>query len=104
MTAMSKRLSLGDRRAIDVLLDRVPATSARGNGAAGDNQSYSMQVTAEAHIRAAEKILGLLDHLPAEEPAADLVDRTMKRINGGASTPSRGQQPRPDRPPQQPHA
>ena len=68
-------LNSDDRCAVDVLLEAL----ANGTGALEScfgKASASMQ----KHIRAAEKLFSLLDHMPAADPAADLVVSTMKFI------------------------
>jgi hypothetical protein len=70
---MRKQLSPEDSRAVDLVLDgdsmrNGPMYAAVNNGV-GDRMNV------------AENLLQLLDNLPAEEPPADLIRRTMQRID-----------------------
>lgn len=74
-------LNSSDARTVDLMLDRAAAV--RGNG--------GMQFAAEPgvsgeKVAAVEKLLNLLDAMPAAEPPADLLERTLERV--GASTGS----------------
>ena len=78
-TGMNFTLSEEDRRAVDLLLDRsAMASSADGDGAA------SVYATADPslgeRVARAQKLLQLLDWLPAPEPSADLVARTVNYV------------------------
>src|SRR5688500_12708018 len=72
---MTKRLGDSDRRAVDLLLDRSMG-AVDGNG----------RFVAHAHpgtepgIQSVQRVLSLLDLMPADEPSADLVTRTLARI------------------------
>ena len=44
-------------------------------------------------VAAAEKMLHLLNAMPATEPASDLVQRTLDRIAANTASPMRGQTP-----------
>jgi hypothetical protein len=67
-----------DRRAIDLLLDRSAA-------AAGSTPTNSVYATTDNAIRQRvapiEKVLGLLDAMPAEEPSSSLLSRTLGHID-----------------------
>jgi len=80
---MTKRLGDSDRRAVDLLLDR--STGAAGDGNGGGNGSYvaHAQPATEPGIQSVQRILSLLELMPAEEPAEDLVARTLARIGAG---------------------
>jgi hypothetical protein len=77
---MTKRLGESDRRAVDLLLDRA---------AADGNYVTHAQPTTEG-LEGVQRVLSLLDRMPAEEPAADLMARTMARIDarGGVMVPA----------------
>lgn len=79
---MTKRLGESDRRAVDLLLDR-------STGAAGDGSYVAhAQAATEPGIQAVQRVLNLLERLPAEEPPADLIARTLARIDSrGAMAP-----------------
>ena len=77
---MTKRLGESDRRAVDLLLDRT--TGAEGNGNGG--YVAHAQPATEPGIQAVQRVLSLLDVMPADEPAADLIARTMARIDSRA--------------------
>ncbi len=88
---MNKKLSSRDQRVIDLLLDEAerPATTHGTTGYSQPDESVSGRVSG------AEQLLGLLNLCEAEEPPADLVKRTLARIDDGfASFPSIS----PDRP------
>jgi len=72
---MRMKLNRDDRCAVDMLLE----ARAEGNGSLDEcfgNSSASLQ----KHVRAAEKLFGLLDQMAAVQSPAHLVDRTMKFI------------------------
>jgi hypothetical protein len=78
-----------------MLLDRAP--TARGNGSDG-NSGHGTTFTAASHagvsnerIAAAERVLHVLDAMPTNDPSADLVQRTMARIESGAAASMGGQ-------------
>ncbi len=50
------------------------------------HQSNGTQLADDAE--GVEKLLSLLDHLPAPEPASNLVARTMDRIEAAGTTPA----------------
>jgi len=77
---MTKRLGESDRRAVDLVLDRT--TDADGNGNGG--YVTHAQPATEPGLQAVQRVLSLLDVMPAEEPAADLIARTMARIDSRA--------------------
>jgi len=78
---MAKKLSHEDSRAIDLLLDR----SIQGIGIAGSSNVKSGKMNIKNSLRAADRMLRTLSQLPAAEPSADLVQRTLQRID---STPA----------------
>ena len=78
---MTKRLGESDRRAVDLLLDRTTGTD-NGNGNGG--YVTHAQPATEPGIQAVQSVLSLLDVMPADEPAADLMARTMARIDSRA--------------------
>ena len=71
---MAKKISHEDGRAIDLLLDRA-GTVARSS----DVKSAKSSI--RPRLAAAERVLRLLDQMPAMEPPADLVQRTLARID-----------------------
>ena len=74
---MSRRppsLNPEDRRALDLLLDR--SSSVVGTGIAG----FTEAGVSQERLAAAQRVLQTLDLLPAEEPPADLLDRTLRRV------------------------
>jgi hypothetical protein len=100
---MYTRLDDEDRRAIDLLLERA-------NGI-GDTPPVEQLFRApvgggfERRIDAVESLLQILDYMPAAEPPADLVQRTLARIHE-AESHAKAQviPPRPAAPAQRPHA
>jgi hypothetical protein len=84
---MTKRLGESDRRAVDLLLDRSAGT---GNGGGNGNGGYvaHAQPATEPGIQSVQRVLSLLDVLPAGDPPADLIARTMARIDSrGVAAP-----------------
>ena len=82
---MTKRLGERDRRAVDLLLDR---SAGAGNGDGNGGYVAHAQPATDAGLQAVQRTLNLLDLLPAEEPPADLMARTMARIDArGPATP-----------------
>ena len=71
---MKLKLTNEDRNAIDLMLDQAAAVvknPARGYAAAAGAE----------HLKAVETVLHLLQALPASEPPADLVSRTLAHIS-----------------------
>ena len=75
---MTKRLGESDRRAVDLLLDR---TMGAGNGNGNGGYVTHAQPAPEPGLQAVQRVLSLLDVMPADEPADDLMARTMARID-----------------------
>ena len=80
---MSLKLTEDDRRAIDLLLDQGLSPDAAGGGRAGFAPPAFDAV--RARLRHAGELLKLLNAMPITEPPADLVARTLARINGAAA-------------------
>jgi len=83
---MAKRLGDEDRRAVDLLLD-----SATGNGdGLPVERLFAMPVreSFEHRLEAAEKLLSLLNEMPDMEPPANLVRRTLQRIEEATLEPT----------------
>lgn len=90
------RLRDEDRLAVDLLLDRAVAGSA-GNGSGNGHAGFTpVSGAAHAQVGQVERVLRVLDMMPAEEPPADLLARTMRRIE----TESAQHDPSALRPPQ----
>jgi len=70
---MAHRLNDQDRNAVDLLLDKAPATHQNGFARGGETVSSD-------HVQAVEKILHMLSMDPVEEPSADMVSKTMRFI------------------------
>jgi hypothetical protein len=70
-----------DRRAIDLLLDRTAVI-------AGKAAAVSAYAATDGHLRQSvariEKVLSLLDNLPANEPPRHLLDRTLRFVKDGS--------------------
>jgi len=111
---MSSRLRDEDRRAVDLLLDRAASGSGAGNG--NGNGHAGRHVAAaftpvsgdvQTRLPAVQKVLQMLDMLPAEEPPQDLLNRTLRRVDAEtAKHPSTLRAPHPTlgAPMDQPHA
>jgi hypothetical protein len=94
---MNKKLREADARAVDLILDRAITAGGNGGGnggmfAAGTMTASHVSVSNE-HVVAVEKVLHLLNAMPATEPASDLVQRTLDRIAASTASPMRGQAP-----------
>lgn len=96
------KLTDEDARAVDFILDAdpVPATSAGVQMA----RAATAQVTDElrSRVEAVRKLLSALDHLPTEEPPADLVSRTLSLIQksvGASAMPPPSLRPDAEAPP-----
>jgi len=71
-----------DALAIDLLLDRSSAAARDGNGNGGSMVFVPAATgTSPERVHAAGKVLGLLRLMPTDEPARDLVARTMSRVD-----------------------
>lgn len=85
--------------AVDLLLDNAVAGAGAGSGNGGTGHTVSAFAPVSGAVRervpALQKLLQALEMLPAEEPPADLVARTMRRVEADA-----GQRPDALRPPQ----
>ena len=77
---MAKKLSHEDSRAIDLLLDR-PVQGAM----AGSSNVKSGKMSIKNRLRAADRVLRTLSQMPVAEPSADLVKRTLQRIDDSSS-------------------
>jgi hypothetical protein len=77
---MSMRLGKEDRRAVDLLLERADGVGRESTPAVEQLFAAPVQGNFERRLDAVDKILSLLDLMPAPEPSADLVNRTMRRI------------------------
>ena len=103
-TSAAARLGRSDQAAVDLILDghRVdgasddirPAATAGGSMTmSGLSGLYSNPGDAAERIEAAERLLKLLDHLPAADPPESLLWRTMRRVEearqGGGDSVSR---------------
>jgi len=83
---MNKRLSVEDRHAVDLLLSRPEPSS--GKPLVEMVFARPMKAKFESRLDAVEKVLSLLEQLPAPEPSANLVAKTMERIASAQSHPT----------------
>ena len=87
-TPMNLTLRKEDRRAVDLLLDRSVKASGKGHG---DGQSQPVYATADTslgeRVVRAHQLLQLLDWMPTPDPAADLVERTIRLVEEAARRP-----------------
>jgi hypothetical protein len=93
-------LSRDDRRAVDLLLDR--SARAAGNGGNGSGKGHTVYASTDAtlgqRIARTQRLLQLLELLPAGDPPADLLPRTLRYVEQFADRPAAAM-----RPPQVPH-
>ena len=104
---MIPRLRDEDRLAVDLLLDRAVASSA-GNGSDQGRAGFTpVNGAVSGQVSHVGALLRVLDMLPADEPAGDLLTRTLRRVEDESARqdPSalRPLQPVPS-PMQMPHA
>lgn len=78
----------GDARAVDLLLDK--AAAARGEG--GTLFAGQGDVSGE-QLAAVERLLNVLNVMPAHDPASDLLSRTLDRVTSDGGTPLHGDSP-----------
>ena len=76
---MMPRLRDEDRLAVDLLLDRAASSAGNGHGN-GHSGFTSGNGVGPQQIARVEAMLRVLDMMPADEPAADLVTRTIRRV------------------------
>ena len=77
---MSVKLRTSDRRAIDLLMDRAAVVAPNGKPVV----TYAEPALRERVFRV-EQLLEALDALETPEPPADLVERTLRLVEGSSS-------------------
>lgn len=82
---MKTKLREEDRRALDLMLDRMPAANGKGGAVYAAAQGASQERVARV-----QEILQVLDMMPAADPPKDLVDRTMAFIESASRSPQQG--------------
>jgi hypothetical protein len=89
---MNWTLSDADGRAVDLLMNKhtgVPDGNGDGDGAADGGSSKpfgaALHNPLEQRLQRVERLLKVLDYLPAVDPPNDLVNRTLKRLDGAAT-------------------
>jgi hypothetical protein len=82
---MTRKLNDADRAAVDLMFDRINAAADGGNGNGGNNVYAAAGAVPEERLAAVQKVLSLLDEMPAIEPPTDLAARTIARVNRDAS-------------------
>ena len=95
---MMPRLRDEDRLAVDLLLDRaVTGSNGGGNGNGHPATTFTpVSGTVPEQLSRVQSLLRVLDMLPAEEPPADLLARTMRRVEEqSAQGPSALRPPQP---------
>lgn len=92
---MTRKLNEADRAAVDLVFDRIlSAVNGRGVGSDGGTRGDVVPLTqpvSDERLSAVEKVLSLLENMPAAEPSADLAARTLQHIahhSGPAFAPS----------------
>jgi hypothetical protein len=93
---MNMKLREADARAVDLLLDRA-ASAQNGNGGNG-GMFTAMLTTSHAgvsneQVSAVEKVLHLLDAMPAPDPDQNLLALTLARVDNSTAAPLRGANP-----------
>jgi hypothetical protein len=78
---MNVTLREEDAVVVDLLLDGSPVATTRADGNGGGPVFVPpADGVSGDRVRAAERVLGALNWLPAEEPPNDLVSRTVLRV------------------------
>ena len=81
---MTRKLNESDRAAVDLVFDRILSAvngrSAGSSGGAGGDVVPLTQPISDERLSAVEKILSLLENMPASDPSADLAARTLQHI------------------------
>jgi hypothetical protein len=102
---MTRKLNESDRAAVDLIFDRMNAAATTGgrstgnghdgNGGGVDGVYAATGAVSEERLAAVQKVLSLLDEMPAIEPPADLAVRTLAGVNRttGVSVPAIAPQP-----------
>ena len=86
---MTRKLNEADRAAVDMLFDRITTAGSNGNGngnGGGDGYVTMTEAVAEDRLSAVQRILSMLESMPAPEPSPDLAIRTLQRVAGPAGT------------------
>src|SRR5438067_2111843 len=84
---MAKKLRHEDSRAVDLLLDR--SLTATGHAtAAGSLSVKNGKNNFRNRLNAADRMLRVLNLMPASDPSPDLVQRTLQRIEQSPLVPS----------------
>jgi hypothetical protein len=82
---MALKLSSSERASIDLVLDRVATADQFSRTVSSTDGSPMTGSTGAATTSAVQQLLSLLGTLPAMEPSADLVPRTMALIDRTAN-------------------
>ena len=79
---MTRKLNEADRASVDLVFDRIlsAATSGSSNGGGDGSVVVVTEPVSDQRLSAVQRILGVLDTMPAPEPPADLATRTLQRI------------------------
>jgi hypothetical protein len=103
---MTPRLRDEDRLAVDLLLDQAVTEAGNGLGNGHVPTGFTqVNGAVQERLAAVEKVLHVLDLLPAEEPPADLMGRTMRRLEAeSARDPAALRPPAVETGMQMPHA
>jgi len=75
MKSKMPKLSKEDAAAVDLLLDRSPAASGKAGAVYASTHGASRE-----RVRSAEKLLNLLQWMPASDPPRDLLKKTLRRV------------------------
>jgi hypothetical protein len=81
---MTRKLNDADRAAVDLVFERI-LSAAEGRGSNGNGQGDERvvmiaQPVSEPRLGAVQRILDVLESMPAPEPPADLATRTLQRV------------------------
>jgi hypothetical protein len=76
-----------DRRAVDLILDGAASVGSSGNGNVGAHTFAVADPMMGERVARAHKLVHLLEALPGIDPPADLLERTLKFVEGASIHP-----------------
>jgi hypothetical protein len=104
---MMPRLRDEDRLAVDLLLDRAASSAGNSTGNGNGHSGFTpVNRTGPEQVGRVEAVLRVLDMMPADEPPADLVARTVRRVESESARhdPAALRPPQPSMTGMMPHA
>ena len=88
---MTRKLNDADRAAVDLVFERILSAAeskgSNGNGHGDERVVMITQPVSEPRLGAVQRILDVLETMPAPEPPADLATRTLQRVLHTSNAP-----------------